>query len=78
MTHLVYNVDMPINTKVSHRVQVTLTIEEYNQILQRVSEVKKAGYKSSVSKYAAMAIRNQLVTDELMKNMHDIDKAATK
>ena len=68
--HVVYNVDMPINTKASHRISVTLTLDEYNQVLQRVSEVKKAGYKSTASKYIATAVRNQLVTDELIKRRY--------
>ena len=67
MSHILYNVDMPINTKISHRVYVTLTLEEYNQVLQRVSEVKKTGYKCSASSYIALATRNQLVTDALIK-----------
>ena len=70
MTHLVYNVDMAINTETHHRVQVTLTVEEYNQVLQRVSEVKKAGYKCSASKYMAAATRNQLQTDSMVKALY--------
>ena len=70
MSHILYNVDMPINTKTSHRVYVTLTLEEYKLVLQRVSEVKKAGYKSTASKYIAMAVRNQLTTDEMIKQRY--------
>ena len=68
--HVVYNVGMAINTKTSHRVSVTLTLEEYKLVLQRVSEVKKAGYKSTASKYMAMAVRNQLTTDEMIKQRY--------
>ena len=73
--HAVYNVSMAIKNS-SHRISVTLTLDEYNHVLRRVSEVKKAGYKWTASKYIAMAVRNQRVTDEMFKERYH--EAATK
>ena len=55
---------MPINTDNTHRVYVTLTREEYERVLQRVSEVKKAlqekfddpEWKELISKGAAAGL----------------------
>ena len=64
VNNLVYNVDMPINTEKTKVIQTVVTIEEYQRILEGVAATKKAGRKTTVSKYVANILRECWQTED--------------
>jgi len=64
---MVYNSVMPINERKSHRVQVTVTIDEWYRILDAVNNAKKSGYKMTASKYITGVLRSHWENESIFR-----------